>query len=70
VNSYLKYLLLLAAFYVAACEKDSGSEDFFLVEVVGKGMDCGETYLVRMKHYWFYLKFSLSFCQFRGLSII
>ncbi|MGC9355574.1 MAG: hypothetical protein ACP5D9_17125, partial [Mariniphaga sp.] len=49
MNSYLKYLLLLAAFYLAACEKDSGSEDFFLVEVVGKGTDCGETYLIKFQ---------------------
>jgi hypothetical protein len=49
VNSCLKYLLLLAVLYVTACEKDSGREDFFLVEVVEKGIDCGETYLIKFQ---------------------
>lgn len=50
VNRYLKYILvLLAVFYLSGCRSDAGGGDFFLVKVIGKGVDCNETYLVKFQ---------------------
>ena len=48
MNKYLKYLLLLTAFCVTACQRDSDKKNSFLVEVVGTS-DCGDLFLVKFR---------------------
>ena len=49
MNKYLKYVMIMAVLVVSACQKESGNDDFFLVEVVGKGEDCAGTYLIKFQ---------------------
>lgn len=49
MNMYLKYLVIMTVLIVSACRKESGNDDFFLVEVVGKGEDCAGMYLIKFQ---------------------
>lgn len=46
---HFKFLLILLFFTSLACEKDDPEKDYFFVEVIGKGMDCGDTFLVKFQ---------------------
>lgn len=40
-------ILLTIGFYILSC--DHQTDNFFKVKVIGKGMDCGDTYLVEFQ---------------------
>jgi predicted RNA methylase len=41
-------LLIISIMFLSSCEKDTTSvqDDYFKVKVLGKGIDCGDVYLV------------------------
>jgi len=54
MRTLFKYLLVLLFFISLACkkndpEKDDSEKDYYFVEVIGRGMDCGDTFLVRFQ---------------------
>ena len=46
---HFKFLLILLLFIGLSCEKENPEKEYFVVEVIGKGMDCGDTFLVRFQ---------------------
>jgi hypothetical protein len=49
MRTLFKYLLVLLFFISPACEKDDPEKNYYIVEVIGRGMDCGDTFLVRFQ---------------------
>lgn len=41
--------LILFVFLIHACEKTEWEKEVFTVEVLGVGMDCGDTYLIQFR---------------------
>lgn len=45
---HIIFMVFLISVYISGCEKDSQEkDDFFHVEVLGQGPDCGSLYLVK-----------------------
>ena len=42
-------LLLFFFLCIFSCDKNEDEENIFFVEVLGKGMDCGDTFIVQFK---------------------
>ena len=49
LNLWASIFLLVLIVGNFGCNKNNEDDDVFLVEVIGKGMDCGSTFLIQFK---------------------